>query len=62
MITEAQKRAIEKYKKNNYDFVKVRFPKGVIKELDERAAAQGISRNQLILDALGVGASVGESR
>ena len=47
-ISEAQKRAIDKYKKANYDFIKVRLNKGEKEILQEKAKAEGLSVNEYI--------------
>lgn len=52
--TEAQKRAVEKYKKLNYDFIKVRLKKGEKERLMQDAQDSGISLNAYIRNRLGL--------
>lgn len=51
-ISKAQQRAVEKYKKENYDFIKLRVDKGQKDILKARAEAEGKSLNQYILDLI----------
>ena len=51
-IPEYQKRAVKKYQEANYDFYKLRMPKGYKDEIAAKAKAEGISLNQYILDKL----------
>jgi len=52
--TEAQRRATDKWQKANYDFIKLRMPKGDKEKIKAKADAEGKSLNRYILDkALG---------
>ena len=50
--SEAGKRAVAKYIKNNYDNVTLRVPKGRKAELQAHAAEQGESLNGFIVRAV----------
>lgn len=50
--TEALKRAVDKYKKENYDYIKLRLNKGEKDILKSRADAEGKSVNQYIRDKI----------
>ena len=52
MITAAQKRATEKYKKANYDYIKLRLNKGEKERIQASADAQGKSTNQYLRDLI----------
>lgn len=51
-ITEAQKRATEKWQKENYEFIKVRLNKGQKEIIKHKAEAEGKSINQYIMDKI----------
>ncbi len=51
-ISEAQKRAVRKYKEANYDRVELSVPKGRKEELKAHAAARGESLNIFINRAI----------
>lgn len=51
-MTEAQKRAIEKYQKANYDFIKIRLNKGEKETIQSNAEKQGKSINQYLRDLI----------
>lgn len=51
-ITEAQKRATEKWQKENYEFIKVRLNKGQKEIIKRKAEAEGKSINQYIMDKI----------
>lgn len=50
--SDAQRRATEKYIKNNYDEFKVRFPKGKKEEYKKLAQSKGKGLNRLINELL----------
>lgn len=50
--TQAQKRATEKWQKENYEFIKVRLNKGDKEKVKALADAEGKSLNQFILDRI----------
>lgn len=47
-VSEAQKKASEKYVKNNYDEIKVRVPKGKKEMIQNHATQQNESTNAFI--------------
>ncbi len=47
-VSEAQRKASEKYVKNNYDEIKVRVPKGKKEIIQAHAAQQNESTNAFI--------------
>ena len=51
-ITEAQKRAVQKYQDANYEFIKLRLNKGEKEIIVQKAQAAGKSINQYIRDLL----------
>ena len=51
-MTEAQKRATEKYQKANYDFIKIRLNKGEKETIQSNAEKQGKSINQYLRDLI----------
>lgn len=51
-VSKAQQRAVTKYMKENYDEIKVRVPKGKKESIQERAAADGLSVNAWIGQAI----------
>lgn len=51
-ISEARKRANEKYVKNNYDEIKVRVPKGKKQVIKDFAESKGKSLNGFINEAI----------
>lgn len=48
--SQAQKRANEKWQKENYEFIKLRLNKGEKEKIQETAQAEGKSINQYIRD------------
>ena len=50
--TEAQNRATQKYIKDNYEPVTVRFPKGLRDKYKAHAESKGTSLNKLIIELL----------
>lgn len=48
-MTDAQRRAIQKYQASHYDFIKVRFSKGDADKVREAAKASGMSINEYCL-------------
>lgn len=50
--SEAQKRAVAKYVKNNYDKILVIVPKGDRDAIKEAAARSGMSLNAFIVQAI----------
>ena len=51
-VSKAQQRAVTKYMKENYDEIKLRVPKGKKEEIQTRAAADGLSVNAWIGQAI----------
>lgn len=51
-ISKAQQRATAKYVKENYDRIEVKPPKGVKARWGEAAAAEGVSLQRFIIDAV----------
>lgn len=51
-VSKAQKRATEKWQKENYEFIKVRLNKGDKEKIKALADAEGKSINQFILDRI----------
>lgn len=47
-ITKAQQRAVDKYVKQNYDRIEVKFPKGTKERIKEHAETRGESVNGFI--------------
>ena len=52
-ISEAQKRAVRKYKESNYDRVELSVPKGRKAEVKSHAEQQGETLNSFINRAIG---------
>lgn len=50
--TNAQKRATDKWQKENYEFIKVRLNKGEKEIVKKKAEAEGKSINQYIRDRI----------
>lgn len=50
--TAAQKRATEKWQRENYDFIKIRLNKGEKEIVKEKAEVEGKSINQYIRDKI----------
>lgn len=50
--TQAQRRATDKWQKDNYEFIKVRLNKGDKEKIKAMAAAEGKSINQYIIDKI----------
>lgn len=50
--TEASRRAVNKYMKNNYDRVNLILPKGKRAELQALAESKGLSLNRFISNAI----------
>lgn len=50
--TEAQNKATQKYIKDNYEPVTVRFPKGLRDKYKAHAESKGTSLNKLIIELL----------
>ena len=50
--TQAGRKATDKWQKENYEFIKVRFNKGEKSIIVEKAAAEGKSVNQFIRDKI----------
>ena len=51
-ITAAQRKAVGKYEKENYDKVLVRMPKGKREEIKAAADLAGVSLNAFIMEAI----------
>lgn len=51
-VSEAQKRATDKWQKENYEFIKVRLNKGDKEKIKAAADQEGKSINQYILDRI----------
>lgn len=51
-VSKAQQRAVTKYMKENYDEIKVRVPKGKKELIQAHAAAEGLSVNAWIGEAI----------
>jgi len=51
-VSNAQKRAVQKYQDANYEFIKVRLNKGEKDIIKEKADAEGKSINQYIRDRI----------
>lgn len=51
-VSNAQKRAIQKYQDANYEFIKVRLNKGEKEIIKQKADAEGKSINQYIRDKI----------
>lgn len=51
-VSEAQKRATKKWRKENYDEIKIRIPKGEREKIKEFAAEKGESLNGFIKKAI----------
>lgn len=51
-LSAAQKRANDKYIKENYEFIKVRMRKGDREKIKKLAEAAGKSVNKYIMDAI----------
>lgn len=50
--TQAQRKATDKWQKENYEFIKVRLNKGDKDTVKAKAEAEGKSINQYILDKI----------
>jgi len=50
--TAAQRRATDKWQKENYEFIKIRLNKGDKDKVKANAEAEGKSINQYILDKI----------
>lgn len=51
-VSQAQRKATDKWQKENYEFIKVRLNKGDKEKIKARALAEGKSINQYILDKI----------
>ena len=51
-VSQAQRKATEKWQKENYEFIKVRLNKGDKDKIKASALAEGKSINQYIIDKL----------
>lgn len=51
-VTTAQRKATDKWQKENYEFIKVRLNKGEKEIIKEKAEAEGKSINQYIRDRI----------
>jgi hypothetical protein len=51
-VSKAQQKAVAKYMKGNYDEIKLRFPKGKKKAIQEYAKSQNKSVNKLICNLI----------
>ena len=51
-VSQAQRKATDKWQKANYEFVKLRLNKGDKELIKAKAAAEGKSINQFILDQI----------
>lgn len=51
-VSKAQQKAVAKYMKGNYDEIKLRFPKGKKKAIQEYAKSQNTSVNKLICNLI----------
>lgn len=51
-VSEAQKKAVTKYTRENYDKILVTIPKGEREKIKAAAEAAGMSMNAFIVDAI----------
>lgn len=51
-VSEAQKKAVAKYTRENYDKILVTIPKGEREKIKAAAEATGMSMNAFIVDAI----------
>lgn len=51
-VSKAQQRAVNKYRKNNYDLIQITMPKGRKDEIKAHAEGQGESVNAFINRAI----------
>lgn len=51
-VSEAQKKAVTKYTRENYDKILVTIPKGERERIKAAAEAAGMSMNAFIVDAI----------
>lgn len=51
-VSKAQKRATQKYIKNNYDRLELRIPKGERESIKQHAEKMGESLNQFLIRAV----------
>lgn len=52
MVSKAQRKATEKWQKENYEFMKIRLNKGDKEKVKKNAEAEGKSINQYVLDKI----------
>lgn len=53
-VSSAQRKATEKWQKENYEFIKVRLNKGEKEKIKAAAQVSGKSLNQYIIDKLAI--------
>lgn len=51
-ITDAQRKATQKYKSKNYDEIKLYVPKGQREIINQKALSLGMSKNEFINQAI----------
>jgi uncharacterized protein (DUF1778 family) len=51
-VSEAQKKAVTKYTRENYDKILVTIPKGEREKIKDAAESVGMSMNAFIVDAI----------